>query len=59
MLTYSWWCAASSPLQQYGSCESQYDWIRVAWGQVKPAGRASNWMGRGEVLSDIAVALCG
>jgi hypothetical protein len=44
LLTYCWWELASLPLQQYGSVESQYDWMmEVEAGEHwKPEGRAAN-----------------
>lgn len=45
-LPYPWCVFWSLPVQQYGSAASQYDWTLSAEGQVKPAGRGSNYRGR-------------
>ena len=44
LLTYCWCELASLPLQQYGSVESQYDWMMdgSAGEHLKPLGRAEN-----------------
>ena len=45
LLTYCWCALASLPLQQYGSAESQYDWMMLVLAGVhlKPDGRAANF----------------
>ena len=44
LFTYCWWLLASLPLQQYGSVESQYDWMMLGFAgeHRKPLGRAAN-----------------
>jgi len=44
LLTYCWCELESLPLQQYGSVESQYDWMmeELAGAHWKPEGRAAN-----------------